>query len=138
MVPTGPQHHQPSCPPMLSAGVRTSPASRFADLLDRLAHLALVPGARDLRGHDDPDEPSALDHRQSADLTIGHFLFGIVHVLVRTDRDGIRRHDLADALRLRIHARGNAANDDVTIGDDADEATALDDRYRAAVLLFHE
>src|SRR5258708_6461910 len=60
MVPTGPQHHQPSCPPMLSARVRTSGAPRLADLPDRLADLPLVSGARDLRGHDDADELAAI------------------------------------------------------------------------------
>ncbi len=70
MVPTGEQHHQPSCPPMLSARVRTSAASGLTDLFERLADLALIARSRDLRGHDDPDELPAFDHRQSADLTI--------------------------------------------------------------------
>src|SRR6266481_1146041 len=109
MVPTGEQHH-PSCPPMLSARVRTSAASGLTDLFDRLAELALIAGSSDLRGHDDPDELPAFDHRQSADLTISHFLFSVGDVVIRADRDRIRRHDFADALRLRIHTGRDAAN----------------------------
>src|SRR5437762_2867788 len=117
---------------MSATCVRSAAAGGLADLLQCLADLALVARACDLRGHDDPDELSAFDHGETADLPIGHFLFGVHDVVVRADRHGICRHDFADALRLCIHAGRDAANDDVAIGDDADKMPAFDDWDRAA------
>src|SRR6266513_4977551 len=137
MVPTGEQHHQPTCPPMSSTCVRSAATRGLADLPDGFADLPFVSGARDLRGHDDSDELAVVDDRQSADLTIGHHLLRVGDVVVRTDRDRIGGHNCAHPLRLRIASGGDPANDDVTVGDDPDETTIVHDRDRATVFLLH-
>src|SRR2546422_1837792 len=140
MVPMGPQHHQPGLSTLLtsSARVRTFPARRRADLLQRLAGRALVLGSRDLRRHEDPDERTVLDHGKATDLPIGHDLLGPLDVLIRADRDRIRGHDLGHAQRLRVFPRSDRPDDDVPIGDDPDEPATLHDGNGTAVLLLHQ
>src|SRR2546428_4701081 len=121
-----------------SARVRTFPARRRADLLQRLAGRALVLGSRDLRRHEDPDERTVLDHGKPTDLTIGHHLLGLLDVFIRADGDRIRGHDLGDAERLRVFPRGDRSDDDVPIGDDPDEPTIGHDGNGTAVLLLHQ
>src|SRR3989475_1296702 len=121
-----------------SARVRTFPARRRADLLQRLAGRALVLGSRDLRRHEDPDERTVLDHGKATDLPIGHDLLGPLDVLIRADRDRIRGHDLGHAQRLRVFPRSDRPDDDVPIGDDPDEPATLHDGNGTAVLLLHQ
>src|SRR5437867_10464398 len=85
-----------------SARVRTFPARRRADLLQRLAGRALVLGSRDLRRHEDPDERTVLDHGKATDLPSGHDLLGPFDFLIRPVRYRSCRRDIGPGHRIRI------------------------------------
>ena len=58
--------------------------------------------------------------------------------LVHVRHDQIRRHHVADRRRLRIPPGGDDAREHVALGEDAGEASAVDDRQRADLVLRHE
>src|SRR5207248_10665605 len=63
---------------------------------------------------------------------------GFVDAVVRPDGDRVGRHDLGYARPLGFLPGRDGADDDVAIGDDADQTSVVDDRNGAAVLLLHE
>jgi hypothetical protein len=96
-----------------------------------------VPALGHVRLGEDADElPVLLGHGQPPDLVLRHQPSGLLEALLWIDRDDVLRGDLADG-GLGALAFGEDANREIAVGDDADEAVALDDRQRADVLGLH-
>ena len=69
--------------------------------------------------------------RQPANVVLGHqfpCVFG--RVVLETAND-LQRHDVARGGPFRILVFGNGSQDDVPVGNDADQPFALDDRHEA-------
>ena len=95
------------------------------------------PTLRHVGLREDADElPVLLGHRQAANLVLRHQPRGFLEALLRVDGDDVLRRDLADG-RVGALPFGQDADREIAVGDDADEALALDDRQRADVLGLH-
>src|SRR5919198_4442640 len=113
-------------------------APLLGDLFDEPARLRLVAGAGNIRLRDDADEAAVLlDDRQAPHLVLRHQPERLVQILLRIHDHEARRGDLLHLRRLRVLAFGDDADGDVTVGDRADEAIALDDRGETDVLVAH-
>ena len=111
----------------------------FRNLLDDLRDALLVEVSCEVGLGNDADEPSVfLDDGQPPNVMLPDQTQRLVKVLLRVDRDQVRRGDLFDLRDLRIATLGDDANRDVAVGDHADEPVTVDDRGDPAVLASHQ
>jgi hypothetical protein len=61
----------------------------------------------------------------------------LVEILVGFDGDEIARDDISDLRGFGIGALGDAADHDVAVGHDSDQAAGIDDGYRSRVIALH-
>src|SRR6266511_2458284 len=104
--------------------------------LDRLLdwlHLAF-----DVGEFDDADQIMvAVYNRQAADVVLGHQLPRLLHALVLEAADHFQRHQVARPCRIRILRFRYAAQNNVPVGNHADESVTFDNRYEADRKLAH-
>jgi hypothetical protein len=71
-------------------------------------------------------------------MTLRHQPERLGEILVGLDDDRGCRCDLAYLNGARVQPLGNRADDDVSIGQHADEASVVDDRHGAEVAALHQ
>ena len=113
-------------------------ARGLRDLLQDDAGAVAVGARRDVAEREHADQVLLpVEHRHAADAGIAHLLEHVVERLVLEAGARLAAHHLLERRVGRGAALGDAAHDDVAVGDHADEAIAFAHRHHADVELLH-
>lgn len=94
---------------------------------------------RDVAERDDADElRGAIEHGQAADLIALHELHGFVDFLVFEDGNRAGRHGVANEGGFGIATVGDDLEDDVAVGEHADDLFVFEHGHDADVVESHE
>jgi hypothetical protein len=112
--------------------------STRGDGLDELPDCLLRKVTGKISFADYADHPMVVDYRQAADLVFLHQLQDLGDIRCRAYRDGFGPGQLANGHRARVDAPCYAFDDDVAVGDDAEQTAILAaDRKRPDIEIPH-
>src|SRR5690554_4574336 len=114
------------------------PSVRLGDTLQHgVAGAAAADGGDVAQGHHTHQALLAIEHRQPADLDVGHVLGHMLDVLVLEAVADVGGHHLAHR-GVRPQAPGQATDDHVAVGEHAHQTIALVDQQGAGVDALHQ
>jgi len=87
---------------------------------------------------DNANQMVVFHHGKPSYLLLRHETEHIPDLVIRADRGHIAGHDVPDRCLVRVFSMGDVPDDDIPVGDDADNAVFIANRNGADIVLLHE